>query len=97
MAAQIPTTTTSTQKIILFPDGPGFEFLEKLPHNGHSEVYLVRSLKNGQIFVRKEKTSVFDPSHAVQDAGARNVTELKGTSQLQMPDLEGWSEYHDEE
>lgn len=83
-------------KVIFFPEGHGFVLISVLANTGSSRVIIVKSLKDGKLYVRKES----EPE-AVMEQQATQSEEVRVNSTLAdvdgIPNLIGWTEYHDEQ
>jgi len=94
-AGSIQSSPAGPQKVVLFPEGPGYIFISRLDLTGLSKLMVVRSLEDGRLYVRKESHPYLrDPSQIIQSAEVRAVKQIQHINAI--PRLTGWTEYHDE-
>lgn len=90
-----PLSTVGLQKVVFFPEGPGYIFISKLDLTGLSKLMIVRSVEDNKLYVRKESHPyIRDAEQIIQSADVRAVKEIQHINAI--PRLLGWIEYEDE-
>jgi len=85
----------ANQKVVLFPEGPGYIFVSKLAGSALAKVMLVRSLKDSKLYVRKESLSYsWNPSQIIQSPDVNAMKQVQRVDDIAT--LLGWTEYQDE-
>lgn len=94
--SQYTSYPSDPAKVIFFPEGHGFVFISILATTGSSKVVIVKSLKDRELYVRKEsEPEAIMQQETIQSREARlnrTLTDIDG-----IPNLIGWIEYHDEQ
>lgn len=86
---------TGQLPVVLFPEGPGYVFMDEVARTDASKIFLVKSLEDGKQYIRKESMpGYWSDTETIQNEDVRMVRRLGNIGGVSK--LIGWIDYLDE-